>query len=313
MTAKPTTPAPPLRTEHVPLGIVYMLGATVMFAVSSAVSKWQVAAYSFDEVLFFRGLASLATAAVLILPRTGLAVFRTRRLGSHAARGVTQTVAQSCIIIAFSLMPLGGAVAINFSAPLFATVLAAWWLNERIGMARGGALLVGFAGVVLVAAPGADSFRIGALFALANAVLYGSVTAAVRGMTSTESAETLTMYQMVFLALFFALGLPLFGFVWPSNGDLVPLLVNGVINAVGQYWWTRSLSLAPPAAVGPFYYFSLVWALLLGFVFWHDIPALPLLAGSTIVVGSGLFLLWHENSRKRRARESLLQEKGEKG
>jgi drug/metabolite transporter (DMT)-like permease len=308
VTVEPTAQAPRLRIEHVPLGIVYMLGATVMFAISSAVSKWQVADYSFDEVLFFRAIASLATAALLIMPRAGLRVFRTRHLGRHAARGVTQTVAQSCIVIAFSLMPLGGAVAINFAAPLFATVLAAFWLNERIGLARGGALLVGFAGVLLVAAPGADSFRIGAVFALANAVLYGSVTAAVRGMTSTESAETLTMYQMVFLALAFALGLPLFGFVWPSKADLAPLLVNGVINAVGQYWWTRSLALAPPACVGPFYYFSLVWALLLGFVYWHEVPALPLLAGSAVVVGSGLFLLWHESGRKRRARRSFMKE-----
>jgi len=127
-------------------------------------------------------------------------------------------------------------------------------------------------------------------------------------MTSTESAETLTMYQMVFLALFFALGLPFFGFSWPTNSDLGALIANGVLNAVGQYWWTRSLSMAPPAAVGPFYYFSLVWALLLGFVFWGEIPSLPLFAGSAVVVGSGLFLLLHESGKKRRARRIALQE-----
>jgi drug/metabolite transporter (DMT)-like permease len=125
-------------------------------------------------------------------------------------------------------------------------------------------------------------------------VLYGSVTAAVRGMTKTESAETLTIYQMVFLTLFFTLGLPVFGFIWPTWTDLCVMLLNGVINAVGQYWWTRSLTLAPPAAVGPFYYFSLVWALVLGFAFWGEVPGLPLLAGSAVVVGSGLALLWHE-------------------
>lgn len=282
------------RLDQVPLGIGLMLGATVMFAVSSAVSKWQVADYSFDEVLFFRALGSLALIAAIILPRTGLTVFWTRHLTDHAARSVTQAIAQSCIVIAFGLMPLGGAIAINFSAPLFATLFAALWLKERVGAARGAALIVGFCGVLLVAAPGADSFRIGALFALVNAVLYGSVTAAVRGMTKTESAETLTIYQMVFLALFFTLGLPLFGFVWPRWSDLAMLLLNGVINAVGQYWWTRALSLAPPAAVGPFYYFSLVWALLLGFAVWGDVPTLPLLAGSAVVVGSGLALLWHE-------------------
>jgi drug/metabolite transporter (DMT)-like permease len=297
--------ASPLRLDRVPLGIAFMLGATVMFAVSSALSKWQVAAYSFDEVLFFRALASLVTVAAIILPRTGLAAFRTRRLSDHAARSATQAVTQSCIVIAFGLMPLGGAVAINFASPLFATLAAALWLKERVGPVRGTALIVGFLGVLLVAAPGADSFRLGALFALANAILYGSVTAAVRGMTTTESAETLTMYQMVFLVLFFTLGLPFFGFVWPTNGDLAALLANGVVNAIGQYWWTRSLTFAPPAAVGPFYYFSLVWALVLGFVFWGEVPGLPLLAGSAIVVGSGLALIWHERGRSKSQKGEL--------
>ena len=71
-----------------------------------------------------------------------------------------------------------------------------------------------------------------------------------------------------------------------------------MINAVGQYWWTRALSLAPPSAVGPFYYFMLVWSAALGFFFWGDVPTLALLGGSAIVVGSGLFLLWHETSKK---------------
>jgi len=288
----------PARTDRVPLGILYMLGATVMFAICSALSKWQVANYSFAEVLIFRAGGSLLTCAALILPRTGVIVFRTARLRDHAARNLTQSVAQSCIIIAFGLMPLAGAVAINFSAPLFATLAAALWLKEKVGFTRGIALVVGFLGVLLVAAPGADTFRIGALFAIANAVLYGSVTAAVRGMTQTESAETLTMYQMVFLTLFFGLALPFAGFAWPNGWDFVAMVLNGVLNGFGQYWWTRSLSLAPPSAVGPFYYFSLVWALGLGFLFWGDVPGFSLVAGSAIVVGSGLFLLWHESNMK---------------
>ncbi len=291
-------PAAP-RADRIPLGMLYMVLATVMFAISTALSKWQVAGYSFDEVLFFRALASLVTCSLLILPRTGPAVFHTKRLRDHLGRGATQAVAQSLIVIALGLMPLAGAVAINFSSPLFAALFAALWLGERVGPARTFALIAGFAGVLLVAAPGADSFRLGALAALGNAVLLGCVTAAVRGMSSTESVETLTMYQMIFLTAFFALALPLFGFVWPSNGDLGAMLINGVFNVFGQYWWTRALWLAPAAAVGPFYYFSLVWALLLGFVFWGDVPGLGLLGGSAIVVGSGMFLLWYESNRKR--------------
>ncbi|HEY6025064.1 MAG TPA: DMT family transporter [Pseudolabrys sp.] len=286
-----------LRADRIPLGILFMLGATIMFALSSALSKWQVASYSFVEVLFFRAAASLITCGALILPGTGLAVLRTRRLRDHIGRSATQATAQSLIIIAFGLMPLAGAVAINFSSPLFATLFAALWLKEKVGLARAGALVVGFLGVVLVAAPGADTFRLGALFALGNAVLFGSVTAAVRGMTTTESAETLTMYQMIFLTLFFTLALPFF-FTWPTSTDTIAMFGNGVINAVGQYWWTRALSLAPPSAVGPFYYFMLVWSAALGFAFWGDVPTLALLGGSAIVVGSGLFLLWHETAKK---------------
>lgn len=287
-----------LRSDKVPLGILFMLGATVMFAGSTALSKWQVDTYSFVEVLLFRSLVSLIVCALLIMPRAGLHVFRTRHIGQHVGRSVTQTVAQSCILIALSLMPIAGAMAINFSAPLFATLFAALWLKEPIGLARGLALVVGFGGVLLVVSPGADSFTIGALFAVANAVLYGSVTAAVRGMSHTESAETLTIYQMAFMTLFFALATPFFGFTWPNATDAVAMVAIGVFNGFGQYWWTRALSMAPPSAVGPFYYFSLVWAIVLGYVFWGDIPTLTLLIGSGVVVGSGLMLLWRESGKK---------------
>jgi len=287
----------PTRTDRIPLGILYMLGATILFACSSAMSKWQVARYPFVDVLFLRSVTALVACSLLILPRTGLAVFRTNRLRDHIGRNITQGLAQVAIVIAFGLMPLAGAVAINFAAPLIATVAAALFFKEKIDAIRWAVLVVGFVGVLLVAAPGADSFRIGALFAIANAVMYGSVIAAVRGMTATESTETLTMYQMVILIVMFTAVLPL-GFTMPNLHDGLVMLANGLLYGFGQYLWTRSLSMAPTSAVGPFYYFSLVWAILIGFVFWGDVPTLPLLAGSAVVVGSGLFLLWHESGKK---------------
>jgi len=298
--ARPRRAAPArLTSDRVPLGIAFMLGATLLFALSQAATKWLVADYSFAEVLFFRGFGSLLIVSALILPRHGLAVFRTQRLAGHLGRNAAQSVAQSLIVIALSLMPLAGAVAINFSAPLFAALVAAVWLHERIGRARGMVLVVGFAGVLLIASPGAESFNIGTVFAVANAVMYGSVTAMVRGLSATESTETLTMHQMVFLTLFFAAGSVVFGFAWPRSGiDWSVLMVNGVLNGIGQYWWTRALSLAPAAAVGPFYYFLLVWVMILGFLVWGDLPTLTLLAGSAVVVGSGLYLLWHERGRR---------------
>jgi drug/metabolite transporter (DMT)-like permease len=116
-------------------------------------------------------------------------------------------------------------------------------------------------------------------------------------MTATESAETLTMYQMVVLTTVFAMALP-FGFIVPSWSDFVAMILNGLGNALGQFWWTRALHLAPTSAVVPFNYFSLVWAICLGFLVWGDVPSAMLLAGSAIVVGSGMFLLWSETRRR---------------
>ncbi|MBI1202940.1 MAG: EamA family transporter [Rhodopseudomonas sp.] len=297
----PDRPIRSPRVDKVPLGIMFMLASTVLFATSSALSKWQVATYPFSEVLLFRSAISLLTCAVLILPGMGLAVFRTHRLAQHFGRSVLQTGAQSCIVIALSLMPLAGAMAINFSAPLFATLFAAIFLGERVGLPRATALAVGFGGVLLVASPGIDSLNIGALFALANAILYGSVTATVRGMSRTESAGTLTIYQMSFMTLLFLLATPIFGFIVPTGRDLLALIGIGVVNGFGQYWWTRALSMAPPSAVGPFYYFTLVWSIVLGYLFWGDVPTATLLAGSSIVVASGLFLLWRESAKKSKA------------
>jgi drug/metabolite transporter (DMT)-like permease len=285
------------RREHVPLGILYMIGATIVFAVSSAVSKWLVASYPIGEVLFTRTAVALLTCALFIMPQAGLAVFRTRRLPHHVMRSVSQGFSQTFLLIAFSLMPLAGAIAINFSSPLFATLISALLLKETVGLARWLALIVGFCGVLIVANPGTEAFQIGALFALGNAILYASVTVGVRGMTATESAETLILYQLTLLTGLFALLLPL-GWTWPAPIDTAWIVFNGVSNAVGQYWWTRALHLAPASAVAPFFYLSLVWASILGFAIWGDVPTIALVIGSAVVVASGLFLLWRESNTR---------------
>ncbi len=290
--------APKPRREHVPLAILYMVSATILFAGSSAISKWLVATYPIGEVLFTRSGIALIVCAAFVLPQAGLSVFRTARLRHHALRCISQACSQTFLLIAFSMMPLAGATAINFSAPLFATLASALLLKEPVGPARWIALIAGFFGVLIVVQPGGDTLQVGALFALANAVLYGSVTVGVRSMTTTESTQTLTIYQLMLLTLLFAFLLPL-GFVSPTPADAAWMLVNGIFIAIGQYWWTRALSLAPASAVAPFLYLSLIWASVLGFLIWGEVPTIAVAVGSAIVVACGLYLLWHEQGARR--------------
>ena len=104
-----------------------------------------------------------------------------------------------------------------------------------------------------------------------------------------------------------------FGFTPPAWLDLLGLALAGIGNGIAQYWWTCSLSLAPPSAVVPFNYLSLVWATMLGFAIWGDVPTPSLLLGSAIVVASGLYILWRETLRSaaRRAQPARPAAKGE--
>ena len=112
----------------------------------------------------------------------------------------------------------------------------------------------------------------------------------------------MTLYQLVLITAFFALLLPL-GFIMPTLDHWGLIVFNGVANAVGQYWWTRALHLAPASAVSPFFYLSLIWASILGFAVWGEVPTISLVIGSAVVVASGLFLLWRESSARQAVAE----------
>ncbi len=258
--AERPVPKPPARQERIPLAILYMVSAGLIFSFSSAASKWLVQTYPPGEVLFSRVFVSLVLFMAFVLPTDGPSVFYTRRTGAHMLRGISQFTSQTLLLIAFSMMPLASATAINFSAPLFAALASLIFLKEPISPSRWAVLIIGFIGILIITNPGSDTFQIGALYALGNAVLFGTVTAGVRGMTTTESARTLTMYQLTWLSVFYGLTLPFF-FVMPTWADMPLIVANGVCNMLGQYWWTRSIHLAPTSAVAPFKYLSLLWAI----------------------------------------------------
>jgi len=292
------TAAAAARRNQIPRGIFFMVISTVLFAGVNAIVKWEVAIYPVGEVAFYRALFALVAVSVIILPRAGIAVFRTRRYLAHVQRGISQFGSMTCMFFAFKLLALGSAVAISFAAPLFTALLSIVVLKERVGVHRWSALVIGFVGVVIVTEPGRGTFQAGAFFALANAVLISSVAVAIRRMSATESTETLTIYQMIVITVC-TLGLLPFGFKAPTWLDAGALAVAGLGNGVAQYWWTKALTLAPPSAVVPFNYLSLIWATLLGFAIWGDVPTPHLAVGAVVVVASGLYILWRETFRRR--------------
>ena len=285
--------------DRVVLGIALMVGATLFLTLSNVLSKLLVARYPVGEVMMFRSTTALALCSLFVLPRCGWAVFRTSKPGAHVIRGLSQAVSQTLTVAALALMPLASVTAIGFSAPLFAALVAILVYRERTDAVRGMTLVLGFVGVLIVTRPGAETFQLGALLALGNAVMYGSVTVAVRGMTKTESAPTLLMWQMSVMAAVH-LGMLAFGFRLPLLADAPLFVALGCCHVGAQYLWTQALARAPATAVSPFYYLMLVWGVALGALMFGEIPTPTLLVGAAVVMGSGLLLVAHEAGLTRR-------------
>ena len=290
---------PGRQADRVLLGIGLMVGATFFLTLSNVLSKLLVVRYPVGEVMVFRSAVALALCSSFLLPRHGLAVFRTAKPGAHVARGLSQAVSQTLTVAALGLMPLASVTAIGFSAPLFAAIVAILVYRERADAIRWTVLVVGFLGVLIVTRPGAATLQLGALLALGNAVMYGSVTVAVRGMTKTESAPTLLMWQMSVMAAAH-LGMLILGFRIPRLADAVLFGALGGCHVGAQYLWTQALARAPATVVSPFYYLMLVWGIAFGALLFGEIPTPMLLIGAAVVVGAGLLLVAHETGLTRR-------------
>jgi drug/metabolite transporter (DMT)-like permease len=299
--AAPRFAMPVASREEIRAGIFYMIASVAVFSVINAVVKWEAARYPLNEVVFFRCLFSLVPCLALLAATGGFRRLRTQRLKEHIGRGAMQFISMMSIFAAFGLMPLADAVSISFSSPLFLTLLSIPLLGERVGRHRWAAVLVGFLGVlVMIRAGGGFGGGIastGALLALSSALIGASVTIAVRRMTLTEATATLVTYQALVTTVLSAVLLP-FAWTTPDWQDVLAMAAIGLCSAVGQYWWTQAFRFAPAAVAAPFSYLAMIWALLLGYFVWGDVPTPLLLTGAMVVAVSGLYILYRETVRR---------------
>jgi drug/metabolite transporter (DMT)-like permease len=196
--------------------------------------------------------------------------------------------------LAFRYLQLDEALSILFSTPFIVAILAGPFLDEWIGWRRWIAILVGFSGVLLVTRPGFGGMHWAALYSLASAICYSFYIITTRMLSRTESDQTTLFYSnLVGLVAM----MPVLPFVWsmPENWFLIFLLVGfGAFGSFGHYLLIAGHRLAPASTLAPFMYTQLVWATLLGFLIFGDVPSHWTLAGAAVVVASGLYLLYRE-------------------
>jgi drug/metabolite transporter (DMT)-like permease len=292
---------------HSRRGIALKLAATLAFSLMYAVIKL-AGVVPIGEVVFFRAVFAmvplLAFASFTVGP---LAIVRTGRPLNHILRSAAGISSMFLNFWALSMLPLADITAFSFVAPIFAVVLAALLLSEHVGPFRWGAVLVGFAGTLLMVEP-RDGFghfahsasSLGAMLALSGAFLSSFVVVFIRQMSATERSETIVFYFMLTSAIvggatmiWFRAPLTFWNTFW--------LVQCGLLGGVGQICMTYCYRYAEPSLLAPFDYIAMVWAAGLGYFIFAEVPEPMVMAGAGVVSAAGIFIVWRERNLHRAA------------
>jgi drug/metabolite transporter (DMT)-like permease len=303
--AQPTDrPAEPRLALGMGLRLASALALALMFAGVKWAGQHNV---SIVESLFYRQIGSAICAGAWVAAGPGFASLRTKRVGAHAARMAIGVVAMGLNFAAFMLLPLAEATAIGFSAPVFATLLAAVVLGEATGRWRWGAVVVGFAGVLIIVQPGSTHIgAYGGLVAIGAALSTACATIAIRHLGATEAVATTVFWFGVTSLVPLGLAMP---FVAHSHdaATFAVIAAFSLAGGIAQLALTGALRLAPVALVMPMDYSSLLWASLLGWLVFQQAPSHWTWIGAPIVMAAGLVILWREHHLRRHRPPELLE------
>jgi drug/metabolite transporter (DMT)-like permease len=300
-----------LRQDRPIFGIVLINLAVVVFTGMDAVIKGVSETFPTGELVFFRNLFAFAPIIGFMIWQGGVSL-RTRHLGGHLMRGLFGVSAMYCFFLSYRLLPLSDAVALGLSGPIFLTVLSIPLLGEHVGVRRWSACIVGFVGVLIMTRPGAGVWQPEALVPLLGAIFYAFAMISIRKLTGTEGSGTIVFYFTLFATIAGLATAPLGAFdpelawVWPSPIEWGIVAAIGLMGGSAQILLTIAYRSAPVSVVAPFDYMALVYAFILGFVFFAEIPDAYLIVGGATVVASGIYIVHRETvlARQRRRRQA---------
>ena len=280
-------------------GIGFMLVATFLFALSSAVGKWLVATYPVGEFLLIRSGVTLLLLSPFIWRAGKVAFVNMPRPELQLLRIVVSTAEIAMFFWAVTYMPLADTTTFYLAGPIFVTALSVLLLGERVGWRRWTAVLIGFAGVVIALRPSAASFTLPALIALAGSIFYALLMIVTRTLRETDYTVLITTQFLGVLA--FGLVTAPFGWVAPGGYDLLLMAGLGVSSMLSLFCVVRSLKLVTASVVVPYQYTLIVWSVLFGFALFGELPDAYTLVGAAIIVAAGLYIFWREQLQAREA------------
>ena len=281
-----------------------MLAGIASFAVMDATIKWLTTDYSVTQVVALRSWFGLPLLCVFALHSGGLKALKTSRPLVHVGRYLLVLALSFSFFWALSQMKLVDAIAITFAAPIFITALSVPILKEPVGLHRWVGIGIGFCGVLVMLRPGMGIFQWAALVVLGSVVVYALLMITTRAFKAVESTASLMLYPQLGMTLTGIVCAPFF-WVTPDLIDIGLFALAGMFGSFGVVCVTHAFRLGPAAVISPFEYSALIWATLLGYLLWGELPDTMTLVGAVIVISSGLYLIYRETIRVGRARPQL--------
>jgi drug/metabolite transporter (DMT)-like permease len=296
-----------------------MQGATILvfglflFSIQDIIIKFFSDQYSVLQIVFVRGLVSMAVIALAIrLLWPGIA-FISRRPRTAIARGLFGFASYLAYYMAVAAMPLAEVVAIVFTMPLFVTAMSALVLGEKVGIRRWSAVFIGFIGVMIILSPEGEFNTLAVVLAFAASITYAAQTTITRFLSSHDAPLTLAFNSILvftcasgFLALLLAGGvisvtsqhasMAFFSRDWtlPETPHLMLMLFLGLNGAIGFYCLSKAYCSSEASAIAPLEYTYIIWAIVFGYLFWNEVPGMTTIAGVLILVSSSLYIWYRE-------------------
>ena len=280
------------------VGIGLISATYLLFTLLDGSAKWLVQSVPVLVVVWLRFLTHTLIASALLFPMRGLVLVRTQHLRWHLARGLMFCAMTGMNFWALQTLQLTVTASIFFMVPILVALLSAPLLGEKLDAKRWAAILVGFAGVLVIVRPGSEAFHPAMLLSLVNAVLYAFFNMMTRKLAAYDPPETIQFLPAVVATLVLA---PFALAAWESpHGwfEWLLLCLMGVFGGTGHYLLAMAHRYAPASTLAPFLYQQILYMAIFGYLVFGSVPDTAVWIGAAIVIASGLYLF----SRERRAR-----------
>jgi len=280
------------------VGIALVTLATFCFAILDASAKWLVQSFPVVEVVWLRFATHVVLMALLLSPTQGLSIWRVNSWRCHLLRSAMLAGMTGLNFWALQYLQMAVTGAMQFSVPLLIAVISSWWLHEKLDARRWLAIVVGFAGVLLVIRPGSQAFHPAIVLSVVSALLYAGFNLLTRRMAASESPQAMQLLSACGAALLLAVPALL---QWRTPADVLSwglLALCGLTGGLGHLFVAMAHRHASASVLGPFLYQQILYMTLWGWLVFHQVPDAFVVAGALVVVASGVYLLWLEMRRR---------------